>query len=311
MKRPAFKLVGNSRNGRTGCNVSSPEEDCCIAGSGVYAPKSLLAHRVRGFTLIELLVVIAIIGLLASLLLPVLNRASVKVKTASCASNQRQWGLATLMYLGDNSDTVPLFADTETATAEFWYQRLAPYIGLPTDEGLPFNQTHSYDTKLRRCPAGNIGPPPFFPGNPGDFNLWNCYIGAHFGRGNNAACALSGPFYYGSPELSGKTSLPLKASVIRKPAQALFYLDTIAHYVYSLADSGYRPDLDVDRDGNRDTCSASWDERSPFNAGRPTVHNRGCNVTLLDGHVERVPMKILWRTDRSGWPLHPYWHLME
>ena len=54
----------------------------------------------------ELLVVIAIIALLAALLLPALNTAREKGKTADCANNLRQIHLCLLLYAEDHDETM-------------------------------------------------------------------------------------------------------------------------------------------------------------------------------------------------------------
>ncbi len=58
----------------------------------------------KAFTLIELLVVIAIIAILAAILFPVFAQAKKAAKKAVSISNQKQLGLAMLMYANDYDD---------------------------------------------------------------------------------------------------------------------------------------------------------------------------------------------------------------
>ena len=63
--------------------------------------------RRAGFTLIELLVVIAIIAILAAILFPVFARAREKARQASCLSNEKQLGIALMMYVQDYDESYP------------------------------------------------------------------------------------------------------------------------------------------------------------------------------------------------------------
>jgi len=116
------------------------------------------------FTLIELLVVVAIIGVLTGLVVPAVLGAFQVARQTACASNLRQIGYATQLYLKDNGGTFfPLV--TRRLDGKEWYfgfestksvslgegnrvldrtrSRLYPYLGAPetveTCPAVPFS----------------------------------------------------------------------------------------------------------------------------------------------------------------------------
>jgi prepilin-type N-terminal cleavage/methylation domain-containing protein/prepilin-type processing-associated H-X9-DG protein len=281
---------------------------CAARSNLTECGKRTWARKQVGFTLIELLVVIAIIAILASMLLPALSKAKAKAQTARCASNMKNWGYAVVMYMGDNSDCLPFAGLSSTdATQPFWFTYLAPYIAHRTGANILFVNDAVFTNEVRRCPGGSYNAPPAYKGNwkaggtdTGDG--WNCWIGINYG---NTLSPLRAPFTYA--DINGNK--PVKAAFIKKPSDALCFMDVLTHYVYSPVDPSYIFRTDMDGDGIKDSMAGYADV--PYNWARPTVHSGGANVTLLDGHVERVPFKTLWKLDSTGKMAHSFWYMED
>ena len=104
----------------------------------------------RAFTLIELLVVIAIIAILAGLLLPVLTRTKEKGRQIKCITNEKQVGLAFVLFADENEDYYPITSGWDN------YGGVASqydgYGGFTKEDKRPLNR-YAGNVQIFRCPS--------------------------------------------------------------------------------------------------------------------------------------------------------------
>ena len=82
-----------------------------------------------GFTLIELLVAIAILAVLLAIFLPVFAQVRERGRQTACASNERQLGMAFLLYAQENDSVMPADGmQTDSSHTSFWPQLIFPYV---------------------------------------------------------------------------------------------------------------------------------------------------------------------------------------
>ena len=211
--------------------------------------------------MIELLVVIAIIAILASMLLPALNRAKVKAQSIACLNNTKQLTLAWIMYSGDyREELVPNFIFTP---AQAWI--LGDVNSAPSDTNsanIQNGKLFPYNTSLAIyvCPSDDY--------KRGGVKITRV-----------RSFSMSGQMNGDVPEVNPRYPIRKKTSSIidPPPVGALVFLD---ESTLTLDDGFFA--LKVDE--------RIW-QNSPSDR-----HNRGANFSFADGHSEIYK----WREPKTG-----------
>ncbi|WP_309398675.1 type II secretion system protein [Cerasicoccus maritimus] len=94
-----------------------------------------------GFTLVELLAVMAIVGVLASILIPVVGTVRQSAKRSVCASNLRQLSSASLLYSNDHNGD--LIATPFQEAGKYWFRQVYPYLD---------NDEYKVTSSVFQCP---------------------------------------------------------------------------------------------------------------------------------------------------------------
>jgi prepilin-type N-terminal cleavage/methylation domain-containing protein/prepilin-type processing-associated H-X9-DG protein len=236
--------------------------------------KRFCASRKSAFTLIELLVVIAIIAILASILMPVLNRAQQRAQTAQCLNNMKELVLAWTTYLNDSNDRiVNNHSNGNTACGANAWVTGGSKLGVGTWNGsarqedsaaaqnnawaIQYGLLFSYNSapKLYRCPTDTSLDTEWKVLRDRSYSI-SC--GMNWTNDNADTIPGNGSFY--------------KDTAIRNPgpSQASVFIDVSANSI----------------DNNEFPCYNAGENNYAYYKLPTSRHNNGGDLSFADGHVE-------------------------
>ncbi|HEX3718002.1 MAG TPA: prepilin-type N-terminal cleavage/methylation domain-containing protein [Verrucomicrobiae bacterium] len=268
------------------------------AASKTELPPGVVSCGRCAFTLIELLVVIAIIAILASLLLPALSKAKDAAKQTSCINNEREMGIAGVMYIGDFHQYSGDLSTPSGGSTKYYYVWIPRLFNLMGNNRKAFScpaaQPYTdWDTNMNTSLGGN--------GPGGVYDPWGVTAVSYFSYGYNdwgihfqdGAEAITTPQLGLGGDVDGQFYQgPIKDSDVRSPANMIWVCD-----VPSVPKSE-EPSF------NANTEPADVDAATGHSACPSNRHDYHTDVMFCDGHVESPRRNDVRSPNNGTWRAH-------